>query len=264
MRQGIESKNRRLLENLHRHTSGPFSIDEAREIWDLPRDRTQRLLAYLAERGWLTRIRRGLYTTVPLGATDPTDWRADPWLVADQVFSPCYIGGWTALEHWGLTEQLFRDVVVLTARKVRSRVHLIQETKHVLKHRDEGLHFGTRRVWRDESVVRISNPERTLIDVLDDPSIGGGIRHIAGCLQAYFEGSADDDRLVEYGIRLGNRTVFKRLGFLLEALEIQVPGLVDRCAELVSAGLSPLDPTVEAKGRVLKRWNLRVNVGVGR
>jgi hypothetical protein len=31
----------------------------------------------------------------------------------------------------------------------------------------------------------------------------------------------------------------------------------------VSKGLSPLDPTIDYKGRILKRWNLPVNVDIG-
>ena len=75
--------------------------------------RTSRPLAYLAEREWLARIRRGLYAPVPLDAAIPSEWREDAWLVALHTFEPCYIGGWkscrlTACEHWHLTEQIFR------------------------------------------------------------------------------------------------------------------------------------------------------------
>jgi hypothetical protein len=71
--------------------------------------------------------------------------------------------------------------------------------------------------------------------------------------------SLDSDRLVAHVHRLGNRTVFKRLGFILEESGIDAAEAIRVCRENISAGLSPLDPTVKRKGRIVKRWNLRVN-----
>ena len=99
MLRGIEERNRALLEQLHRDSTGPFSIQDAAKILAVDGRRAGRLLRYLAERGWLSRVRRGLYTTVPLGASEPSAWREDPWAVAARVFAPCYIGGWSAAEH---------------------------------------------------------------------------------------------------------------------------------------------------------------------
>ena len=46
-------------------------------------------------------------------------------------------------------------------------------------------------------------------------------------VRAYFTSEhRDDRRLVEYGRRLGNQTVFKRLGFLVERLGIEAPDLL--------------------------------------
>ena len=36
--------------------NGPFSVQEASEALSFPTTRTQRFLAYLAERGWLARV----------------------------------------------------------------------------------------------------------------------------------------------------------------------------------------------------------------
>ena len=31
----------------------------------------------------------------------------DPLVIAEKLFSPCYVGGWSAAEYWGITEQIF-------------------------------------------------------------------------------------------------------------------------------------------------------------
>lgn len=262
-RSGIETRNRDLLEKLHRETSGPFTSGDAARSLSLDVRRARRLLAYFASRGWLSRVRRGLYTTVPLGAAAPSKWHEDPWVVAGSTFAPCYIGGWSACEHWGLTEQVFRDVVVVTAGPIRKRRQTIQGTPFHLKVVSQKKLFGTRPVWRGETRIQISDPSKTIVDVLDEPGVGGGIRHIADIIAAYFQGEhCNEEVLLEYATRLGNRAVFKRLGYLVERLRLASEGFVRECEQRKSKGLSALDPGVSKKGRIVKRWNLRVNVTI--
>ena len=259
--KGISERNRALLTILNRRFPGPFSVGEAASALSLTISRTQRLLAYLAGRGWLVRVRRGLYAPIPLDATDPAAWRLDPWVVAAKVFGPsCYIGGWTACEHWDLTEQIFRDTVVMTTRVVRSKSVDIQGFPFHVTHIGAAAAFGTTPVWRGQTRVSVSDPSRTLVDILDDPSAGGGIRHVGDVLHGYVIGEhRDDQALLSYARRLGNRTVFKRLGHLLETLEIEAPTLVDACRVGMSSGDSLLDPSLPHQGPVVRRWNLRVN-----
>jgi len=262
-RRGIEAGTRERLEILHRALTGPFVVAEASRVWSLDLVRTQRLLAHLASKGWLVRIKRGLYATVPLGAAEPADWREDTWAVAVCSFTPCYIAGWSACEHWGLTEQIFRDIAIVTAQAVRKSPVIIQDTAFHLKHRSEDRLFGTRIVWRDRIQVSISDPSRTIVDILDEPRLGAGIRHVADVLETYFAGEHRNDHLLlDYVERNGNRTVYKRLGYLMEILGIEIPDIVERCRSSLSTGLTFLDPTVRRAGRISKRWNLRVNVSL--
>ncbi len=262
-RRGIEAGTRERLEILHRDLTGPFEAAEAGRVWSLDSVRTQRLLAHLASKGWLVRIKRGLYATVPLGAAEPADWREDTWAVAVRSFTPCYIAGWSACEHWGLTEQIFRDIAIVTAQPVRKSPITIQGTDFHLKHRSEDRLFGTRIVWRDRIQVPVSDPSRTIVDILDEPHLGAGIRHVADVLETYFAGERRNDRLLlDYAERTGNRTIYKRLGYLMETLGIDVPDIVERCRSSLSTGLTFLDPTVRLAGRISKRWNLRVNVAI--
>jgi predicted transcriptional regulator of viral defense system len=258
---GISIANRERLETLHRRLRGPFSVAEAAAVWSLDARRARRLLAYLAARGWLSRVRRDCYTTVPLGATSPTQWREDPWVVAAKTFAPCYLGGWTACEHWGLTEQIFSEVVVITSRKARHRLVEIQGTRFRVKVVSEKRMFGLRDVWRAQNRVKVSDPARTVVDLLDDPPLGGGMRHVAELLRNYFEGSSRNDKdLASHALAFGSGAVFKRLGYLLETLVINAPELSELCASKVSAGINLLDPGAKPAGVIVTRWGLRLNV----
>ena len=254
-----------MLAELNRTFAGPFTVAEAAEAVDLERSRGARLLRQLASQGWLRRLQRGLYTTVPLEARDAETWSADPWAVAATALAPGYVGGWTALGHWDLTDQLFSTTVFVTGRPVPNRRREIGGARFELRHRPEAAMFGLRRVWRDGASVQISDRERTLIDCLDDPSLGAGLRHFAEALEAYAE--SDEvawQRMIEYGERLGNRTVFKRLGYLVEKLGLGDDALADSLLQRLSAGVGKLDPALAAEGPIDTRWRLRINAGASR
>ena len=260
---GITGEYRRVVTALNREFSGPFTSAAARTKLGTTAARTHRLLAYLAERGWLVRIRRGLYAPVPLDAPIPSQFQEDPWLVALRTFAPCYIGGWSACEHWHLTEQIFRGIVVFTVRRVRAVHAEIHGTPFRLRATREEHMFGLRKVWRRHLPVSVSDPSRTIIDILNDPPSGGGIRQVGDVLRAYFDSEhRDDELLVSYATRLGNATVFKRLGCLVERLEIAAPKLVQIALDNKSKGITLLDPSVKQRGPISRRWNLNINVSI--
>lgn len=248
------------METLHRSFGTPFTVDEASRALGLDPKAARRELGYLSRRGWLTRVRRGLYLPVPLEAPLSGEWIEDLWIVAAKAFSPCYIGGWSACEEWGLTEQIFRDVVIVTAAEVRRRHQELQGFPYLVTRRPEDKLFGIRWIWRRTARIPVSDPSRTIIDILDDPGLGAGIRHVTAVVREYlYSDERNDALLLEYGDRLGNRAVFKRLGWLLEVLGIE-GSLLEACRDRRSTGLSKLDPTVRSQGRIVRRWNLRVNV----
>lgn len=221
-----------------------------------------RKLAHWAEKGWLRRVRRGLYIPVPVEAEHPERWSQDAMVVAAAVWSPCYFSGWTAAAQWGLTEQVFRTTVVKTVRRVRrSKVHLLDADYLLVHVIEQSMGWGLESVWHEEVRLRVADPARTVVDILDAPRIGGGIRHAADILGSYLD-EHDPQLLVEYGDRLGNRAVFKRLGFLVEALGREEPALTEACLARLSAGVALLDPDAPPSGPRMPRWSIRANVRV--
>ena len=257
---GLTGRRRKQLMLLHRAFHGPFDAPQAATVLDLDIKRTRRLLAALADGGWLARVRRGWYIGVPIEASAPGQWREDPWVVAATLFSPGYIGGWSAVEHWGLTDQIFNVIYVVAGRKVAPTRQSIQGTDFLIRTVPKRTLFGTRRVWRRSVPVNVSDPHRTVIDVLDVPASAGGALHAAEVLQAYFESEhADQSKLLEYGDRLGRGTVFKRLGYLAERVGLAGADFLEACRSRVTKGVSRLDPGGLAEGPIVARWNIHVN-----
>lgn len=260
---GISKYHREFLSRLHRAHPAPFGIDEAVVTLEMSRPKTRSLLCYWASRGWLSRIRRGTYITVPLNASNPSEWREDAWIVANTIFAPCYIGGWSAAEHWGLTEQIFSDVVVFTSSPVRDRMPLIKGIRYVVTAIPQKKLFSLSPVWRNNIKLSVSSPSRTIADILNIPRLGGGMKHGAEIIAEYFDSEHRDDKELRGCLeRLNNRAAIKRLGYVVEALGINAPDMVMFCEENISAGYSKLDPSTSTRGKLLRRWNLEVNVNL--
>ncbi len=262
MAAGISRQSRADLARLTGQGRRFVTVADASEELQVDRGDAARRLARWAEQGWLRRVRRDLYVPVPVDATDPSSWGGDPLVLADAVWDPCYVTGWTAANHWGLTEQSFRTTVIKTTQRVRQSAQSLLDNDFLVSHTaPENLEWGMRREWREERRIRIADPARAIVDMLDDPKVGAGIRTIAECLDAYL---ADQDpaTLVSHADRLGNRTAFKRLGYLAERLHVDQE-LLASCEDKLSEGFSALDPTQAKRGPRSQRWRLIVNVQLG-
>lgn len=262
MARGISGSARSDLARLVGRGKQFVAVSDAVEVLGLDRQAAAKRLARWAEQGWLRRVRRDLYIPIPVDAEHPESWSADPLVVAEAVWHPAYVSGWTAANHWGLSEQLFATTVVKTAQRVRkSRQRLLDSDYFVVHAPRESLAWGLHREWRDSTPVAIADPARTVIDILDDPRLGGGIRLAAEILSSYLD-EHDPNTLVDYADRLGNRTVFKRLGHLGERLHA-ASGLLAACEERVSSGYPLLDPSQPRQGHRVRRWRLVINADVG-
>ena len=184
---GLGRRRRAQLAVLHRRFPGPFNATQAASALGMTIVPTRRLLAALAAGGWLSRVRPGWYIAVPLEASEPSEWREDPWIVAATLFTPGYIGGWSAAEHWGLTDQIFSVIYVVSGKKVTPSRQSVQGTDFTIRSVPREALFGTRRVWRRQVPVDVSDPHRTIIDVLDVPGAAGGALHASEVLSTYFE-----------------------------------------------------------------------------
>jgi predicted transcriptional regulator of viral defense system len=250
-------KGRTQLSLVLRGAGEVVSVDDVSGILRIERQAASKLLARWNGQGWVRRLRRGFYAPVPIAVLGQDQVLEDPWVIVPELFGPACIGGWSAAEHWGLTEQLFLSTCVLTGRPIREKEQTIEGIPFVLKHVRPQVLFAMRPVWHGTVRIDVSSPAKTIIDMLDDPAIGGGIRHVADCLKAYFErDDASRDELLSIADRLGNRAVFKRLGFLAERLP-QQQDLAAACHERLSRGTAKLDPSAPCP-RLVTRWRLWV------
>lgn len=261
---GISADGRSELSRLTGGGRRLVTVDDAASILGLDRVSTAKKLARWAQDGWLRRVRRGLYIPVPVDAPNPSTWTEDPRVLANAVWTPCYFTGWTAANHWALTDQIFTTTVVKTTQRVRRSSQTLADEPFLVSHTaPDLLRWGIATVWHEEVRLSYADAARTVVDMLDDPRLGGGIRHVAEIVDGYLVENAPD-LLVDYGDRLDNGTIFKRLGLLVERLGLESTALVAACRERVTSGVTMLDPSGPTGGAIDSTWGLRVNVAIGR
>ena len=255
---GIGKEDRKRLSELFRATKGTISVTDAAGILKITSTDAAKMLSRWAKKGWLSRVRRGLYVRVALESRTSDMPLEDPWIIAERLFSPCYIGGWSAAEYWDLTEQIFRTVVVLTTRKLRGRAPVIKGTSFMLCTISEKALFGTKPAWKGQVKVSVSDPTRTILDMLRAPKLGGGIRPTVDIFLNYLKSENKNiQTLTDYAKRLGNGAVFKRLGFLLERYAPDQEAALNECRARMTNGNTNLDPSLKSE-RLITRWRLWV------
>jgi len=148
---------------------------------------------------------------------------------------------------------------VMTQLTPRDRNPVIKGMAFLLCSISEKKLFGLKPVWRGQVKVSVSDPSRTILDMLAHPRLGGGIRSVSDMLVSYLRSDVKNlDLLIDYAERFGNGAVFKRLGFLLEQFAPDEQLAIAQCAERLTKGNTRLDPKLPAE-RLVTRWRLWVS-----
>lgn len=246
------------LGKLVREAGDLFTVETAANVLNASNSDIAKTLARWTKQGWLTRIRRGLYAVVPIEATTTNQALEDSWVIIPELFSPCYIGGWSAAEHWGLTEQIFRSICVLTERSYSQKLQEIHNISFSLTKINPDLMFGTKTIWRKDKKIQVSDSHKTILDMLYDPQLGGGIHHIIDCTREYVRSEHYNAvKLGEYAKQIGNGAVFKRLGYISECLLGGKHELTELSRNNITKGNAYLDPKLK-NGSLITRWRLFV------
>ncbi|MEP6622157.1 MAG: type IV toxin-antitoxin system AbiEi family antitoxin [bacterium] len=255
--------------------TGIITADVAARAWATDRNAASRRLAALARGGWLRRLQRGTYEVAALeSSSDVPASYEDPWALAGVLFAPCYIGGWSAAEHWGLTEQLFRETFVITAAHVRTTRTVVGGAAFRLARVTPEKARGDSSVWRRTTRVACSSPERTLVDGANIPSWVGGVRHLTDILARYVELPSRNLEALGTALKeVGRGAAAKRLGFIAEELAVgerdaeahaALLAVRDMALSFRTSGVVRLDPAVSRHGPMNTHWGLWVNVRVAR
>lgn len=216
----------RLLFTLEKENKSIFSMKDAKEILRTSDASVWNVIYRLKKKKRIEEIERGKYLLIPAKAGYEGLWSEVPFLILPNILNEYYVGFYSALNYWGMTEQVPRVVFVATTKRRRDLEYgpnifkFIKLAKKRFFGFEEGEIAGTK--------FKISSREKTVLDCLMYPKYCGGLDEaVKGIWEARNE--LNFDRLIEYGKKLGISIVTRRLGYALELLNIECE-IADRIA----------------------------------
>jgi len=254
--RGLGKVSRKHLATLLRKVKGYITPKALEKYLQITATRAKQLLSYWTKNGWLKRIHRGMYLPIELTAETSDQVLLDPWKLSAERFSPCYIGGWSAAQHWDLTDQIFESTIILTTRHLEKKNWSLGDLRLIVTKIPPNQMFGLQVVWQDGIKVHVSDIHKTIVDMLNTPALAGGIIPFVDFFLKYLsKDNCSPIVLFEYAQKMNNKTIFKRLGFLLEIFKPDSAEIISECLKLMSKGNSQLDPVLKGHSLV-KKWRL--------
>jgi predicted transcriptional regulator of viral defense system len=256
--KSIGSAYRHKLAQVIRAAKGIITPQVVSETLSISTQEAGRILSRWNQHGWVKRIKRGVY--IPISVDDITGDSSieDPWILANRLYYPGYIGGFSAIKHWDFSEQLFETTTFFTSKKIKIKYPEIGNSHFQLKNISAYKIFATQAVWRDNVKILISDPSKTIVDLFDDPTIVGGMRVVQDVFLEYKESEYFDvEKIINYAEKMKNRTIFKRFGFLMETMGLNDLNEKYDLHHKISMGNSIFDPGIENTS-IVRKWNLRI------
>jgi predicted transcriptional regulator of viral defense system len=255
-------QEQRLLRELAGSGMRLFRTEEAYPYF-ASKARARKALSRLESKGWLMRLERGLYLIVPLEAGPEGMWAENPLAIAHQLTPVGAVGYLPALHYWEMTKQAPAQMVVQTLRRrFRPRVTILGVQYQFVLLVERKL-FGVTTQTIDGLTFRITDREKTLVDACDRPDLCGGAQGLVEALLSSAE--LDWGKVDTYLDRMRSGAIYKRLGYLVDSLDIAIPDLewrLDQWRRSLSEGIALLEPGRKPEGPVHTAWRVRVNAKV--
>ena len=220
------------------------------------------LLSDMTKRGLLMRLKDGIYHIIPYEQNSETfmpDWHLiAEYLVNDATF---YIGYYSALQIHNLITQPSLKEQIVVSKQLRPSEIIIKNVPFQFIYHNEKHFFGAKKIWIDNfNKVMCSDLEKTIIDCLFKPDYAGGIVEIARAIYISKE-KINYNTLLEYTKTFDSQAVIKRLGFLLEILEINT-NIINELQKLKTASFITLDTELPKTGKRISRWSIQQNLEI--
>jgi len=218
------------------------------------------LLSDMTKRGILMRLKDGVYYIIPYEQNAETfmpDWH----LIAEHLVNDAkhYIGYYSALQIHSLITQPSLKEQIVVSKQIRPSEIKIKDVPFQFIYHNEKHFFGSKKIWIDSfNKVMCSDLEKTFIDCLFKPDYAGGIVEVARAIYTSKD-KIKYDTLLEYAKKFDSQAVIKRLGFLLEILEINTK-VIQELQQMITSSYVLLDTELPKTGKRISRWSIQQNL----
>lgn len=239
-----------------------FHLGEAAAALDPPGGKTGAVerLKYHLERGRVKLVTREVYATVPPGILSDR-FQPDPFLVAAAMRPHGIFSHHSALELLGVAHSSW-SLCTLYASPRRSPLAVGDLELKFLGHpgpfrTTRWQAFATRQVERRSRLLRVTGPERTLVEGFRRPDLAGGLEELVASAEGF--PSLDLDLLEEVLRHYRTANLWAAVGWFLERFRRQFFVPDEFLARLERH--RPKSPQYllrrrRAAGTLARRWNL--------
>lgn len=251
----------KLIRKLHDENRSIFEINHAQNILGKSYNAIVDLLRDLVKRKIIIRLKAGKYLIIPQEMGSGENYLGNWYIAGKEIINSrkYYIAFYSAMNYWGmLTQPLIKIFITTPKRQIVPREMIGRMIFITVK---ENSIWGIKEEWiNSKEKIRISDIEKTIIDCLTYPQYCGGITEIAkGIWMA--KDKLDYKTLLNYANRYNKNVVAKRLGYLLELLNIGDSNIILELKKYVKDRYDLFDPTLSIKRINKNSWRLIDNVG---
>jgi predicted transcriptional regulator of viral defense system len=257
----ISIQSNEILSHFNETGTPCFNYQDALEALPGSKASTLReLLSDMVRRGLLMRLREGVYYIIPY-EQEAVSFMPDWHLIAEYLVKDGqhYIGYYSALQiHNLITQPSLKEQIVVSKQMRPSELKIKNVTFQFIYHNPKHF-FGSKKIWIDNfNKVQSSDLEKTIVDCLFKPDYAGGIVEIAKAIHISRD-KINYTALLSYTDKFGSQAVIKRLGFLLELLEMYNP-IIEDLQKMKTSSYILLDTELPKTGRMISRWSIQQNL----
>ncbi|MDQ3192949.1 MAG: transcriptional regulator [Bacteroidota bacterium] len=257
----ISTQSNELLLYFNEQKKACFDYNDAfNALPDSKESALRELLSDMTKRGLLMRLKEGIYCIIPY-EQDAESYMPDWHLIAEHLVNDAdhYIGYYSALQIHNLITQPSLKEQIVVSKQIRPAIIRIKNIQFQFIYHNEKHFFGAKKTWVDNfNKVKCSDLEKTIVDCLFKPNYAGGIVEIARAIYL----SKDKIRfetLFDYVKKFKSQAVIKRLGFILELLEIN-NNITEGLQKIKTASYILLDTELPKSGKMISRWSIQQNL----
>ncbi len=249
-----------LIKNLYNQNKVIFSIKDVQDITSLNYFSAGRLISELKKRGIISSFKRGKHIIVPQEIGNIKKYIGNWFVAAKEIAnsSEYYISFYSAMDFWGMVTHPINKVFISTPKRqiapndLKNFLNFIFINKRFL--------FGITEEWiNKQNKVRFSDIEKTILDGLFHPEYCGGITEVATGVYLVKD-KIDFKKLIQYVKKYNKNIIAKRLGYLLEILEIGNKDVYQNLKKYIKNRYDLFDPSLSNKNLSKNNWRLIDNV----
>ena len=247
IKKNINQKQRNFLKAIDDEEIEIFTFSDIEEKLGILDKNLSDILANLVNKKLLVQFEKGKYCRPNFN---------NNFVIANYLCKNSAIAYWSALNHYGLTEQIPNTIFVQTDKMKRSKKVLNVDYKFIKVHPKKITGITTE--GRGSYKFRITDIEKTIIDCFDLPQYSGGFAEL---VRAFYNAGLNKKKMLDYAIAVDNVSIFKRISYLSELFGMKGFKTFQKETEKrLKSKYTYLSQFSGKTGKYISRWKLCLNV----